>query len=164
MQRRISSLAETWALMAGVILLVIVAVTTTNVGAFALDRVARNWGGTVSGLPGYEDFVRLAISCAAPMFLPYCQLKRGHIVVDLFARLLGPHARRGLDRAWAMGIAAVAAALAVAMGFGLVEVMQDNALSRVLGWPEWPFYVPGLLSLGLWSLVAGLQALGLADE
>lgn len=164
MPRRISVLAESWALAAGVILLAIVAVTTTNVGAFALDRLARNWGGTVSGLPGYEDFVRLAISAAAPMFLPYCQLKRGHIVVDLFARLLGRGTRAGLDRAWALGIALVAAALAVAMGFGLVEVMQDNALSRVLGWPEWPFYVPGLLSLMLWSLVASLQAWGPADE
>ena len=32
-----------------------------------------------------------------------------------------------------------------------------GAVSRVLGWPEWPFYLPGLASLLLWAAIAGLQ-------
>jgi TRAP-type C4-dicarboxylate transport system permease small subunit len=39
----------------------------------------------------------------------------------------------------------------------MVENRDDQAISRVLGWPEWPFYLPGLVSLALWALVAATQ-------
>ncbi|MEL6476834.1 MAG: TRAP transporter small permease [Pseudomonadota bacterium] len=161
MRRTIAAIAEIWALLAGGILLSIVAVTTVNVGAFSADRVARGWGGSVGGLPGYEDFVRLAVSCAVLMLLPYCQLRRGHIAVDLLAGRLPARLRLGLERAWGLGIAALALALAWGMVFGMLEAREDGALSRVLGWPEWPFYAPGIASLLLWALVAlsqGTQA------
>lgn len=60
-------LAEWFALAGGLILLLIVAVTTTNTSAFILDRMAGLLGSNVAGLPGYEDFVQLAISGAALM-------------------------------------------------------------------------------------------------
>ena len=44
------------------------------------------------------------------------------------------------------------------MVLGMAETQADRAVSRVLGWPEWPFYLPGLISLALWALVAGLDA------
>ncbi|MDJ0944794.1 MAG: TRAP transporter small permease [Kiloniellales bacterium] len=154
----VGKLAAAWAITGGVVLLAIVLVTTANAGAFALDRLARAFGGTVSGLPGYEDFVRLAISAAALMLLPYCQLRRGHVAVDLFAKWLPPRVRGRLDAAIALAMAALAAFLAFWMTLGLLETRADGALSRVLGWPEWPFYLPGIASLLLWAAVAGLQA------
>ena len=82
-----------WALLGGAILLAIVLVTVANVGAFTLDRLARPFGERVAGLPGYEDFVRLAVSCAGLMLFPYCQLRRGHIAGPpsylLFMRSVG---------------------------------------------------------------------------
>lgn len=147
-----------WALAAGLVLLSIVAVTTVNVGAFALDRLARLWGATVEGLPGYEDYVRLAISGAALMFFPYCQMKRGHVVVHLFTHAVPGGLRRGLDRLWLAAIGALALFLAWWMLLGLLETRADGALSRVLGWPEWPFYLPGLVSLLIWAAVAFRQA------
>jgi hypothetical protein len=60
------------ALLGGLILFAIVLVTVTNVAAFGLDRLARIFGHSVSGLPGYEDFVRLAVSSAVLMLFPYC--------------------------------------------------------------------------------------------
>ncbi|MEM0923905.1 MAG: TRAP transporter small permease subunit [Pseudomonadota bacterium] len=157
--RAVAWAAEIWALLAGVILLAIVAVTTINVAAFSADRVARNWGGSVGALPGYEDFVRLAVSAAVLMLLPYCQLRRGHIAVDLLAGRLPASLRLGLERIWTFGIAALALALAWAMVFGMLEARADGALSRVLGWQEWPFYMPGIASLLLWALVALTQPL-----
>ena len=43
------------------------------------------------------------------------------------------------------------------MVLGLLETRADGALSRVLGWPEWPFYLPGIASLLLWAAIAGSQ-------
>ena len=39
----------------------------------------------------------------------------------------------------------------------MLETRADGALSRVLGWPEWPFYLPGIVSLLLWAAVAAVQ-------
>jgi TRAP-type C4-dicarboxylate transport system permease small subunit len=150
--------ATVWALLGGVVLLAIVIVTTVNVGAFAIDKLARMAGGTVSGLPGYEDFVRLAIGAAALMFFPYCQLRRGHIAVDIFANATPKAMQNALERLWTLLILLLACFLAYWMVLGMLETRADGALSRVLGWSVWPFYIPGILSLILWAAVAAIQA------
>ncbi len=153
-----------WAILGGVLLLAIVGVTVVNVGAFALDRAARIWGGEVGGLPGYEDFVRLAVAAAIPMFFPYCQVRRGHLAVDLFLKNSPLALRRGIDRFSLLLMAALAVFLAYWMTLGMLETRDDGALSRVLGWQEWPFYITGILSLVLWALVALTQVFGLTED
>lgn len=156
--------AAALALAGGCVLLLIAAVTSFNAGAFALDRLARLWGGNVAGLPGYEDFVRLAVSAAALLLLPHCQARHGHVVVDIFTRNAPRPLRRGLDTAARALTAAFALFLAASMTAGMAETFRDGALSRVLGWPEWPFQLPGIAALLLWSAVAARQALaGNAD-
>lgn len=157
-------IAAIWALAGGVLILSIMIVTSVNGGAFALDRLARLAGSTIAALPGYEDYVRLTISSAAPMFLPYCQLHRGHVVVDLFVQAFPALLRATLDRAWLAATAALALFLAYWMTVGMVETRADNAMSPILGWPEWPFYLPGIVSLILWAVVATAQAAGEAGR
>ncbi|NQV99544.1 MAG: TRAP transporter small permease [Rhodospirillales bacterium] len=150
-------ITRAWAITGGVIVLSIVFVTSANVGAFAIDRVARLYGTTFSALPGYEDFVRLAISSAAMMFFPYCQYQRGHVFVDIISGKMSPRVQRALDRFSLIGMTAMALFMAYWMLLGMLETRDDHALSRVLGWPEWPFYFPGLLSLILWAVIAFFQ-------
>ncbi len=157
-------LAASWALAGGVLIIAIMLVTSVNVGAFALDRIARLFGTNVVALPGYEDFVRLAISCAALMFLPYCQYRRGHVAVDLIVSRLPASVRRGLDRLWLVTLVLLALFLAYWMMLGLIETRDDGALSPVLSWPEWPFYIPGILSLFLWAVIAGMQVFDSEDH
>ena len=152
-----------WALAGGVLLLLMILVTVTNVSAFALDRFARLWGASVPALPGYEDFVRLAISCAALMFLPYCQLERGHVAVDLFVNRMPHLVRRILNVTALILMCALSLFLAYWMILGMIETRGDGAVSRVLGWAEWFFYLPGIVSLLLWAAVSALQVLGPAD-
>ena len=157
MSAAVRRLAEWWAVAGGLVLLAIVLVTTANAGAFALDRLARAWGGTVAGLPGYEDFVRLAISGAALMFFPYAQAQRGHVSVDLFVASLPPALRLTLDRLSLLATIAIALFLAWWMWFGMARARADALVTGVLGWPDWPFYLPGIASLILWAAVAASQ-------
>lgn len=157
-------LADAFALLGGLILAAIVLVTTTNAGAFILDRVAGAFGASVSGLPGYEDFVRLAISGAALMVFPYCQAKRGHVAVDLLATRLPGGVNRALDTAWLVLTGLVSAFLAYWMVIGLLQARDDGVITAVLGWSVWPFYAPGILAVVLWGLVAFAQALGLMRD
>lgn len=151
--------AAGWALLGGVLVIAIMIVTSVNAGAFATDRVLRSFGMTMSGLPGYEDFVRLVIACAALMFLPYCQYRRGHVSVDLFVAMLPGSVRRILERLWLILTVFLALFLGYWMILGMTETMNDNVLSPVLGWQQWPFYIPGIISLFLWAAVAAMQSM-----
>ncbi len=146
-----------WAWAGGAALLVVSVVTMTNVGAFTLHRIVRTVGLSVAGLPGYEDMVRLVVSSAVPMMLPLCALRRGHITVDLLAGRLPAVVARALDRLWAGVTVAVAFGLAWSMALGLLETRADRVMSRVLGWPEWPFYLTGVISLVLWAAVVAIR-------
>lgn len=133
------------ALLGGAVLLVIVAITTINAVAF----LAR-----LPALSGYEDFVRLTVGAAALLMLPYCQICGGHIRVELLSGKLSPAARARLDAVWRILTAAAAAGLGVLLFVGMLETRADNALSPILGWQEWPFYLPAIFALFLWSATA----------
>ena len=156
---RLSRLAGHWAVLGGFILVAIILVTSLNIALFGADRIAGLWGADVAGLSGYEDFVRLAISSAALMFFPWCQARRGHVAVEMFVGMLPRWMRRALDRMWLLMSAVLAMFLLGWMAVGMLETRSDGVLSPILGWPEWPFYIPGLISLGLWALVAAAQAI-----
>lgn len=143
-----------WALAGGVLLLGIVAVTMVNVSGFIANMVARNFGGYVSGLSGYEDAVTLAIGMAALSFFPYCQATKGHISVDLFTNFLSDRSLRIIEIISDIFITIIAFFLGYMMIEGALQIKSDTALSPVLEWPVWPFYIPGIISCFLWGIVA----------
>lgn len=147
-----------WALLGGVVLLLIVGATAFNIGAFAADMVAKKFGDSVGAFPGYEDFVRLMVSAGVLMLFPYCQLRRGHVAVDLFVERMPFAVQRVIDAISLIGMTLLVLFLLYWMAIGMAETRADQAVSRVLGWPVWPFYLPGLVSLALWALVAAQDA------
>jgi TRAP-type C4-dicarboxylate transport system permease small subunit len=151
---RLERVVTWWALLGGVGLLLIVGATAFNVGAFAADIVAQKFGGSITAFPGYEDFVRLVVSAAVLMLFPYCQLRRGHVAVDLLVERMPQPVQRAIDAISLIGMTILVLFLFYWMVIGMIETRADHAVSRVLEWPEWPFYLPGLVSLALWALVA----------
>lgn len=160
MSTLLGRVADLFAVLAGVVLLIIVLVTVANTGAFILDRIAGVFGADVAGLPGYEEFVQLAISGAALMFFPYCQANRGHVAVKLFTGRLPRSVEGAIDKVWLTLTAAIALFLVYWMVLGMIEAHEDGAVTAVLGWAVWPFYAPGIAATTLWGLVAATQLLG----
>ncbi len=68
--------------------------------------------------------------------------------------------QRIADRAWLLLTAGIAVFLAYWMVFGMFEAREDQVVTAVLGWSVWPFYIPGIVSLILWGLVAVAQLFG----
>lgn len=64
---------------------------------------------------------------------------------------------RGVDIISGILMTLLALFLGYMMINGLIEVRSDNTLSAILGWPIWPFYVPGIVSMFLWALIAASQ-------
>ncbi len=157
MEEWLKKITLIWVYLAGILLFAMVLTTVYNIGAFGLDKIARNYGEHIEGLPGYEDFIRLGMSCVALMFFPWTQMKRGHISVDFFVEKLSSKTQRFLDRIWLGFTLCFVTFLTVYMYRGMLESKEDGALSSVLGWIEWPFYIPGIISLVLWVLVLTYQ-------
>jgi hypothetical protein len=151
--------AKAWALLAGAVLLSIMAVTSLNTLSFLAGWIGQPLGVSVPTLSGYEDFVSLAIAMAALGFMPWCQVQRGHIAIDLVADRLPKLLSASMDKLWLMALAALGIFLAIWLGIGMLEARSDNALSPILGWPRWPFFAPGIVSLLLWAAVCAHQLL-----
>ncbi|MDP2697665.1 TRAP transporter small permease [Thalassospira sp.] len=156
--------AAWWAVLGGVLALIISVVTMVNVTAFGLDRLARHFGENVPAIIGYEDFVSLLVSCAVLMFFPYCQTRHGHVAVDVFMKLFPAGFGRIVQIISSTLMTLLAGFLAWMMFNGLFEVRGDNTLSSILGWQIWPFYVPGILSLILWTLISASQIFEKEDQ
>ena len=89
--------AASWLAVAGGMLALLIAVVTiVNVTAFGLDKIARLFDANVPAIIGYEDFVMI-VSSAALMFFPYCQVKRGHVAVDVFIKMFPAWFSRWVD-------------------------------------------------------------------
>lgn len=151
-------LARALAAYGGLVLLLITAITMLNVAGFGLDALARPLGLSVPGLAGYEEVVALLVGGAALSFLPWCQMRRGHVAVDLFTRRLPGRVIGGIDRAAYAITAAVALFLGVEMAAGLAVARADGIVTGVRDWVAWPFQVPGVAALLTWSACAVLMA------
>lgn len=64
-------------------------------------------------LRGEFELVELACAVSVSLFLPLCQLRRGHVMVDVFTASLPRTANRRLDVLWLALFAAVWAFLCV---------------------------------------------------
>lgn len=157
MEKQLRKMCLWWVYLSGILLLLVVLMTVLNISAFGLDKIARMYGSNVGALPGYEDLVRLSMSCIALMFFPWAQAERGHISVDFFANKFSSNWQKYLDILWLSCTLILVVFLGILMFLGMLESREDGALSSVLGWTEWPFYIPGIISLSLWSLVLFFQ-------
>ncbi|MEQ8285563.1 TRAP transporter small permease subunit [Thalassospira sp.] len=157
MKNVLNKAASWFAVVGGLLALMIAVVTMVNVTAFGLDKLARLFGENVPAIIGYEDFVSMIISSAALMFFPYCQAKHGHVAVDVFIKMFPTWFARSVDVISGILMTALALFLGYMMVHGLIEVRSDNTLSAILGWQIWPFYLPGIASMFLWAAIAGTQ-------
>lgn len=157
LEGRLKKICLWWVYLAGLLLLIVVLTTVINIAAFGLDKVARIFDSNVSALSGYEDLVRLLTSCVALMFFPWAQAQRGHVAVDFFANKFSGKTQQVLDILWLTCTLILVVFLAVLMFMGMLESYEDGSVSTTLGWAEWPFYSPGIISLILWAIVLAFQ-------
>src|SRR5512145_3088510 len=99
-------------------------------------------GRTVLGQPLAGDFELVQVGCAVAVaaFLPYCQLRRGNIIVDFFTVRAGPRVQAALDALGALLLAAVMALLAWRTAAGMLTVKAAGEITMIVGFPVWLGY------------------------
>ncbi|MEJ1159757.1 TRAP transporter small permease [Prosthecomicrobium sp. N25] len=114
-----------WTAVAGGALTVLIALAVTA-------SVLKRWA-TGGGIDGDFELVQIGTALAAFCFLPYCQARRGNIVVDTFTNALPARVRNTLDGLWDLVLAALVALMAWRLFVGAAEAFRTGTTSMVLG-------------------------------
>jgi TRAP-type C4-dicarboxylate transport system permease small subunit len=121
-------LARISAVLAGILLTFITVMTCASI-------VGRELLG--SAITGDFELSGAATGAAIAMFMPWCQAKRGNIIVDFFTASCSEKANGLMDRFGALLLAFCFAVLAWRTGLGGLSSYASNSGTMILGFPEW---------------------------
>jgi len=151
----LGKLAAFCAVLGGVLLTVITLMTCVSV-------LGRNTTGTT--LVGDFELTGVTAGAAIALFLPWCQLQRGNIIVDFFTGRASERTNAALDRLGALVLGLCLALVAWRTVLGGLSAWSTQSASMMLGFPEWityAFMVPPLILtafIGLWQGMCGFEA------
>jgi TRAP-type C4-dicarboxylate transport system permease small subunit len=154
--RILESLAKFCAILAGVLLTVITLMTCASL-------IGRNTIGVT--LAGDFELTGVAAGAAIALFLPWCQLRRGNIIVDFFTAKASDQTNARLDRFGALLLALALGLLAWRATVGGLNAFETRSGTMMLGFPEWIVYACMIPPMALTAVIALWQSLaGFGDE
>ncbi|MBC7939155.1 MAG: TRAP transporter small permease [Chitinophagaceae bacterium] len=153
--RLLENLAKLCAVLAGVLLIVITLMT-------CISLVGRNTTGW--SIVGAFELSGSAAGAAIALFMPWCQVRRGNIIVDFFTARASPATQQALDRLGALMLAAAMGLMTWRTSVGGMNAWTSQAGSMMMGFPEWIVYVGMVPPLALTALIALVQALRGFDD
>jgi TRAP-type C4-dicarboxylate transport system permease small subunit len=143
--RVLDGLARAFAFAGGAILVALTGMSLASVTGRALRGTP---------VPGDFELVQIGCGAAIAAFLPYCQLRRGHIIVDFFTTRASARVQGRLDAFGALLLALVMAVLAWRTALGMIAVRAGGEVSMIVGFPIWIGYAAIVPSLVLATLIA----------
>ena len=145
----LSLLAQACAVLAGCLLTVITLM-------ICVSLIGRNTVGWT--IVGDFELSGSAAGAAIALFMPWCQVKRGNIIVDFFTARASEATQNKLDRFGALMLALAMGLMTWRTGIGGLNAWKSQAGSMMMGFPEWIVYVGMVPPLALTALIALTQA------
>ena len=142
-------LAKLCAIAAGVLLTVVTLMTCVSL-------LGRNLIGT--SIVGDFELSGAAAGAAIALFMPWCQLQRGNIIVDFFTAKAGERTIAGLDRFGALLLGLTMALLAWRTTLGGINAWKSGSGTMLIGFPEWIVYAGMVPPLALTAVIGIVQA------
>jgi TRAP-type C4-dicarboxylate transport system permease small subunit len=147
--KTIELLARACAVLAGCLLTVITLMTCVSL-------IGRNTTGWT--IVGDFELSAAAAGAAIALFLPWCQLRRGNIIVDFFTSRASDCTNERLDRLGALLFAAVMALMSWRTAVGGINAWRSQSGTMMIGFPEWVIYCAMLPPLALCVAIGLAQA------
>jgi TRAP-type C4-dicarboxylate transport system permease small subunit len=147
--RLLENLSKLCAVLAGVLLTVITLMTCVSL-------IGRNTSGWT--IVGDFELSGAAAGAAIALFLPWCQLRRGNIIVDFFTAKASQRTNDRLDRFGALLFALVMALMTWRTAIGGLNAWTSKSSSMMIGFPEWVIYVGMVPPLALCVVIGLFQA------
>jgi len=140
--------ARLCAIAAGVLLTVITLMTCASI-------IGREFLGTA--ITGDFELSGAATGAAIGLFMPWCQAKRGNIIVDFFTTKCSDQSNARMDRIGALFVCVCFAMLAWRTYLGGLSAYTSNSGTMILGFPEWIVYAVMSPAFALTSVIALAQ-------
>lgn len=146
----LARLAQLCAVLAGMLLTLITLMTCVSL-------VGRNTSGWT--LVGDVEISGFVAGAAVALFMPWCQLRRGNIIVDFFTAKASAATQARLDRLGALVLCGVMVLMTWRTARGGLNAWASQSGSMMLGLPEWTVYVCMVPPLALTAVIALTQAI-----
>ncbi|MGJ5619930.1 TRAP transporter small permease [Sulfitobacter sp. MF3-043] len=164
MHRLIQTLARVTALAGGLVLIVLIVMTTFSIIGRSLNKLMhgdffqQNLTGLaqwlldlgVGEINGNYELLEAGVAFAIFSFLPICQLYGAHATVDIFTSFLPPRANRWIAAFWEIVLAAVILLIVNQLFGGMERYIRNGQTTFFLQFPVWWAYA--------FSFAAGLVA------
>lgn len=166
MHRLMIGLAKTLAIVGGLVLIALVALTCLSVigrilnGIGHADFVANYLAFSAplfkafGPINGDYELVEAGIALSIFLFMPWCQLNRGHATVELFTANLPLSINRWLGLFWEIVFAATIMLITWRLYVGMTDKMRYGETTFLLQMPVWWPFAACSLAAVLASLVA----------
>ena len=145
MGRVLTRLARIFAIIGGICLTAAGLLTVVSV----MGRYFIN-----SPIPGDFELVEMACAVAVFSFLPYCQLRKGNVLVDFFTHKAAPRTKGLLDSASALIYGLITVLLTWRLWVGGFDFLDTNEQTIILQIPRAYVFVFIMPSMVLLVLVA----------
>ncbi|MEO8081085.1 MAG: TRAP transporter small permease subunit [Caldimonas sp.] len=147
--RSLDLLAKLCAILAGVLLVAVTLMTCASL-------IGRNFLGMT--IIGDFELSGAAAGAAIALFMPWCQLQRGNIIVDFFTAKASERTVRRLDRVGALLLGLVMALLAWRTSLGGLSAYRSGSGTMLMGFPNWVIFAAMVPPLALTAVIAVVQA------
>jgi TRAP-type C4-dicarboxylate transport system permease small subunit len=141
--------ARALAIGGGVLLVAAMAVTVASVLRAAFGRP----------ILGDTEIVEMLVGVAIAWFMPWCQVRRAHVRLDVFTARAPAPVRHGLDAASGLLVAVVVTVLAWRLVQGGLDAFDRGRETMFLQIPFWWGYGAAALGMLLWTAASVSQGL-----
>ena len=138
-------LAKLCAILAGLLLIFITLMTVVSV--IGRDTIGKT-------IVGDFELSGAAAGAAIALFMPWCQFKRGNILVDFFTSKASAAAQHTLERFGALLLAAVMGLMTWRTTLGGLNAWTSHSGTMMLNFPEWVIYSAMVPPLALTAVIA----------
>lgn len=149
-ERRLTALSKLWALSGALLLLSLAILSVVSVfGRWLFSQP----------IPGDYELVQLGCAVAVASFLPYCQVRKAHVIVDFFTQRSSAQSKAFLDASAALLLALCSALLAWRLWLGAISLYHANEQTMILAVPIWyalALLVPSFILLTLCALYSSI--------
>jgi len=143
-------LARLLALLGGALAVCLALLVSTSITLRALG---------LGGVRGDFEFVQMGVALIVFAFMPWCQARRGNVMVDSFTTKLPQRFQATLDAVWEVVFAAMMALIAWRLGAGAMDAAKSATTTMVLLLPIAPAIAACAALAGFTALVALAMAM-----
>jgi len=154
MHRLVQSLARVTALIGGLVLLVLILLTTLSIIGRSINKLMHgdfyqhhmvglaDWllGMGVGEINGNYELLEAGVAFSIFSFLPICQLYGSHATVDVFTSFLPGRANRWIAAFWETVLAAVIILIVWQLYGGMERYFHNGQTTLFLQFPVWWSY------------------------